>query len=63
MRRICRSPVMIGRLKAFAAAAQLDLGTATKKPDIQQLLADSVDRDDADKVAAFIVMAETAKAA
>ncbi|MBA4779160.1 hypothetical protein [Blastomonas sp.] len=52
----------VKQLKALAAAAQLDLGTATKKPDIQQLLADSVDRDDADKVAAFIVMAETAKA-
>lgn len=52
----------VKQLKALAAAAQLELGTATKKPDIQQLLADSVDRDDADQVAAFIVMAETAKA-
>lgn len=52
----------VKQLKALATAAQLDLGTATKKPDIQQLLADSVDRDDADQVAAFIVMAETAKA-
>jgi len=53
----------VKQMKALAAAAQLDLGTVTKKPDIQQLLADSVDRDDADQVAAFIVMAETAKAA
>ena len=53
----------VKQLKALAAAAQLDLGTVTKKPDIQQLLADSVDRDDADQVAAFIVMAEAAKAA
>lgn len=52
----------VKQLKALAAAAQLELGTATKKADIQQLLADSVDRDDADQVAAFIVMAEAAKA-
>ena len=52
----------VKQLKALAVAAQLDPGTATKKPDIQQLLADSVDRDDADQVAAFIVMAEAAKA-
>ena len=57
------SALSVKQLKALAAAAQLDLGTVTKKPDIQQLLADSVDRDDADQVAAFIVMAEAAKAA
>lgn len=57
------APLSVKQLKALAQAAQLDLGAATKKPDIQQLLADSVDRNDADQVAAFIVMAEAAKAA
>lgn len=56
------APLTVKQLKALAAEAQLDLGTASKKPDIQQLLADSVDRDNADQVAAFIVMAEAAKA-
>lgn len=56
------APLNVKQLKAFAAAAQIDLGTAAKKAEIQQLLADSVDRDNADQVAAFIVMAETAKA-
>lgn len=50
------------QLKAFAAAAQVDLGSVAKKAEIQQLLANSVDRDNADQVAAFIVMAEAAKA-
>lgn len=56
------APLSVKQLKALAQAAQLDLGSATKKPDIQQLLADSVDRNDADQLAAFIVMAEAAKA-
>ncbi len=56
------APLNVKQLKVFAAAAQVDLGTAAKKAEIQQLLADSVDRDNADQVAAFIVMAETAKA-
>lgn len=52
----------VKQLKSLADAAKLDLGTATKKGEIVLLLADSVDRTDVDQIAAFIVMAETAKA-
>ncbi len=52
----------VKQLKALATAAELDLSAATKKPEIVQVLADSVDRDNADQVAAFIMMAEIAKA-
>lgn len=52
----------VKQLKSLADATKLDLGTATKKDEIVLLLADSVDRTDVDQIAAFIVMAETAKA-
>lgn len=56
------TPLSVKQLKALAAAAAIDIGKTAKRADILELLFDTVDRDDDDQVAAFIVMAEIAKA-
>ena len=44
----------VKELQFFANSNGLSLGKATKKPDIVDILAEPVDRDDADEVTAFL---------